>query len=295
MDRHCPHRRASLVFGRNEDCGLRCLYHGWKVDVEGNVLEMPSEPSASTMAQKVKHKAYPTHEHGGFVWVYMGPRETMPAFRPPPFAPTTDARLAIVKIAVRLQLGADSRRRDRLGAQLDAAFDRHDAGACGQRESDGRRMVASIDRQRPRASCSRRPDYGFKYAAIRRPITNANVNDYVRISVFVAPISVLYPAQQSIQRGQRQCTDRRYTHDVSFHCMDRRRRRGRRYRSVAQVLSRANRHRCRSRIQEGANAGQPLPAGSQGDAPWRFHRHSRHSEPGHRDVGNNGPDCRSHD
>src|SRR4029453_13082635 len=94
---HCPHRRASLALGRNEECGLRCLYHGWKVDVEGNVLEMPSEPSASTMAQKVKHKAYPTHEHGGFVWVYMGPRDTMPAFRAPPFAPTTDARPPLVK------------------------------------------------------------------------------------------------------------------------------------------------------------------------------------------------------
>ena len=50
MDEHCPHRRASLVLGRNEEGGLRCLYHGWKMDVQGNVLEMASEPAASGMA-----------------------------------------------------------------------------------------------------------------------------------------------------------------------------------------------------------------------------------------------------
>jgi phthalate 4,5-dioxygenase oxygenase subunit len=57
LDEHCPHRRASLALGRNEECGLRCLYHGWKIDVEGNVLEMTSEPPESGLAEKVKHKA----------------------------------------------------------------------------------------------------------------------------------------------------------------------------------------------------------------------------------------------
>jgi len=81
MDEYCPHRRASLVFGRNEEGGLRCLYHGWKMDVSGNVTEMSSEPEASGMLEKVKHKAYPTKEWGGFVWAYMGPAETMPELR----------------------------------------------------------------------------------------------------------------------------------------------------------------------------------------------------------------------
>src|SRR4051794_14540945 len=49
LDEHCPHRRASLALGRNEECGLRCLFHGWKFDVEGNVLEMSSEPAESGM------------------------------------------------------------------------------------------------------------------------------------------------------------------------------------------------------------------------------------------------------
>ena len=65
MEEFCPHRRASLVLGRNEEGGLRCLYHGWKMDVQGNVLEMASEPCASGMADRVKHKAYPVHEWAG--------------------------------------------------------------------------------------------------------------------------------------------------------------------------------------------------------------------------------------
>src|SRR5580765_128166 len=80
LDEFCPHRRASLVLGRNEECGLRCLYHGWKMDVSGNVVEMVSEPAASVMVEKVKTKAYPALESAAFVWTSMGPTETMPEF-----------------------------------------------------------------------------------------------------------------------------------------------------------------------------------------------------------------------
>ena len=79
----CPHRNASLFYGRNEECGLRCLYHGWKVDVHGTVLEMSSEPPESGFPAKVKHKSYPTHEAAGFVWTYMAPAEEMPPFEAP--------------------------------------------------------------------------------------------------------------------------------------------------------------------------------------------------------------------
>src|SRR5688572_6796016 len=100
IDEYCPHRRVSLAYGRNEECGLRCLYHGWKMDVEGNVVEMASEPAESTLAQKVKHKAYPAREAGGFVWTYMGPAEEMPEFEPPPFAPTPETNVSILKVHV---------------------------------------------------------------------------------------------------------------------------------------------------------------------------------------------------
>ena len=78
IDNYCPHRRASLFFGRNEECGLRCVYHGWKFDVHGDCVDMPSEPAESNFKDKVKVTAYPTTEQSNFVWVYMGPAEKMP-------------------------------------------------------------------------------------------------------------------------------------------------------------------------------------------------------------------------
>ncbi len=80
LDAYCPHRRALLFWGRNEECGLRCVYHGWKFDVHGRCVDMPSEPASSTFKEKVQAKAYPTQERAGFVWVYMGPRELEPEF-----------------------------------------------------------------------------------------------------------------------------------------------------------------------------------------------------------------------
>ncbi len=70
----CPHRGASLFFGRNEEEGLRCVYHGWKYDVSGACLDMPSEPAESNFKAKVHAAAYPTRERNGIIWAYMGPR-----------------------------------------------------------------------------------------------------------------------------------------------------------------------------------------------------------------------------
>jgi phenylpropionate dioxygenase-like ring-hydroxylating dioxygenase large terminal subunit len=80
LDEACPHRTASLFFGRNEECGLRCVYHGWKFDVDGNCVDMPSEPEGSNFKTKVRIKSYPCIERGGAVWTYMGPAELKPQF-----------------------------------------------------------------------------------------------------------------------------------------------------------------------------------------------------------------------
>jgi phthalate 4,5-dioxygenase oxygenase subunit len=80
MDEHCPHRGASLFFGRNEEGGIRCLYHGWKMDVAGTILETPCEPAESRMRFHIKHTAYPVVEQGDVVWIYMGPKDKQPAF-----------------------------------------------------------------------------------------------------------------------------------------------------------------------------------------------------------------------
>src|SRR6266705_1090693 len=90
LGEHCLHRGASLALGRNEECGLRCLYHGWKFDVEGNVVEMPSESHEAVLAKKVTHKAYPCREAGGFVWVWMGAPDEMREFESPAWAPSPD-------------------------------------------------------------------------------------------------------------------------------------------------------------------------------------------------------------
>jgi phthalate 4,5-dioxygenase len=78
ISNHCPHRGASLFFGRNEEAGLRCVYHGWKFDTAGNCIDMPNEPAESDFRTKVKAVSYPTQERGGIVWTYMGQRSTPP-------------------------------------------------------------------------------------------------------------------------------------------------------------------------------------------------------------------------
>jgi phthalate 4,5-dioxygenase oxygenase subunit len=75
LGENCPHRRASLYFGRNEAGGLRCAYHGWKFDVGGHCLDMPSEPASSNFRQKLRADAYPVLERGGLLWAYLGPAE----------------------------------------------------------------------------------------------------------------------------------------------------------------------------------------------------------------------------
>jgi len=78
----CAHRGANLFFGRNEEGGLRCIYHGWKYDVDGRCIEMPNVPADAAYHGKVSIKAYPTRESAEMVWAYLGPREHLPADLP---------------------------------------------------------------------------------------------------------------------------------------------------------------------------------------------------------------------
>jgi phthalate 4,5-dioxygenase oxygenase subunit len=192
LDEHCPHRRASLALGRNEECGLRCLYHGWKVDVEGNVVERPSESHEAVLAKKVVHKTYPCREVGGFLWVWMGKPEEMRELEPPAWAPTPDTRISIVKMHVRcnwaqvLEGAIDSAHSSSLHSSdmVPAQVDR--AGASGKEW-----LRPSTDRA-PRLEVER-TDFGFRYVAIRKPIRDADTHDYLRITLFVAPFTVLIP------------------------------------------------------------------------------------------------------
>lgn len=192
LEEQCPHRRASLFFGRNEECGLRCLYHGWKFDVDGNTLEMSSEPAGSGLAEKVKHKAYPVKEWGGFIWTYMGDEATMPEFHPPFFAPTENTNVSIVKAVVHCNWAQG----------VEGAIDSAHSSSLHSTDMPpamvGGSTATGTAWQRPSTDKSPRlqveaTHYGFHYAAIRRPIKNADTDDYVRITHFVAPHHVLIP------------------------------------------------------------------------------------------------------
>jgi phenylpropionate dioxygenase-like ring-hydroxylating dioxygenase large terminal subunit len=88
IDAYCPHRGAPMFFGRNEEEGIRCLYHGWKFDVNGDCMEMPNIPHGETAKKRMHTMAYPTIESAGMVWVYMGPEDRKPPF--PEFPYTTE-------------------------------------------------------------------------------------------------------------------------------------------------------------------------------------------------------------
>jgi phenylpropionate dioxygenase-like ring-hydroxylating dioxygenase large terminal subunit len=98
MKEHCPHRGASLCYGRNEPGGLRCLYHGWKMGHDGSILDMPAEPPDSKMKALLKHPGYPVREAGGILWTYMGPADQMPPFPRFPWMDRPQGQLLVVKM-----------------------------------------------------------------------------------------------------------------------------------------------------------------------------------------------------
>jgi phenylpropionate dioxygenase-like ring-hydroxylating dioxygenase large terminal subunit len=79
VEESCPHRGASLFYGRNEESGLRCTYHGWKFDVTGQCTDQRSELHPFT--HRIKIRSYPVHESGGIIWAYLGPAQAMTQFR----------------------------------------------------------------------------------------------------------------------------------------------------------------------------------------------------------------------
>ncbi len=196
LDELCPHRKASLVLGRNEECGLRCLYHGWKFDVDGKVLAMSSEPESSPLKDKVRARSYPVQEWGGFVWAWLGAKEDMPAFRRPSFAPSDTQRTSILKIRIPANWAQITE------GQIDSAHSSslHSSDMVPARVEG----AAADDKSWYRPSTDRSPrmqtqttDYGFHYAAIRRPIKNAATHHYIRVTEYVAPYQSLIPPNAS--------------------------------------------------------------------------------------------------
>jgi phthalate 4,5-dioxygenase oxygenase subunit len=201
LGEYCLHRRASLAFGRNEQCGLRCLYHGWKFDVEGNVVDMPSEPPGAAQRLGKKTRAYPVREAGGFVWIWMGPPDEMREFEPPAWAPAPGIRYAIVKIHTECNWAQV------LEGSIDSA---HSSSLHSTNMPPGEvEGSTATDTAWVRPSTDKAPrlqfeptGYGFRYAAIRKPIRNPETHQYVRTTLFIAPFTVLIPPNDQYNLAQ---------------------------------------------------------------------------------------------
>ena len=161
MDEFCAHRGISLWFGRNEECGLRCPYHGWKYDVTGQCVDMPSEPEHSGFAKKVKLKSYPLVERGGVLWTYMGPPETQPPLPEWEFATVPAAQSLHVEALAGVQLAAGDGRRHRFEPRLVPAPRRPQLGSAVQGRArqpvQPQRLASGVrGRRKPRRPLHRR-------------------------------------------------------------------------------------------------------------------------------------------
>ncbi|MBT2245957.1 MULTISPECIES: Rieske 2Fe-2S domain-containing protein [Sphingomonadales] len=202
LDEKCPHRRASLAFGRNEECGLRCLYHGWKFDVDGNAVDMSSEPVDAKLRSTMKTKAYPVREAGGFVWVWMGDPDQVAPFDVPNWATAPDSKISIVKMhgscnwAQVLEGSIDSAHSSSLhSSNMPTA-----TGVSGSTATDTAWLRPSADKA-PRLEVQKTP-FGFRYVAIRKPIVNEDTTDYIRMTLFVAPFTVHIPSNDQYHLSQ---------------------------------------------------------------------------------------------
>ncbi len=172
-----------MLFGRNEDCGMRCIYHGWKYDVTGAVVDMPAEPPRSRLKEKVRITAYPCRERNGVVWTYMGPDE-----EPPPL-PEMEWNLVPpenVHLSMRVQ---ECNWLQALEGEIDSAH----APILHARIDDGGAINDWIAKRdlRPTFECMRQ-QFGMSIAAKRR-LDEQTL--YWRVNQFVLPFYSLVPPQ----------------------------------------------------------------------------------------------------
>ncbi len=189
LEEHCPHRGASLFFGRNEEGGLRCLYHGWKLDTAGTILETPCEPAESRMRFHIKHTAYPVYEAGDVVWAYLGPKDKQPEFPAFEWTQVPAANRVVAKL------------------RNDCNYLQGVEGVVDSSHVDmlhsGRVIMDKLPYTPPSYEVEDTP-YGFRYAAVRLPpfrvigredlvLDDPAKYKYVRTSNFVVPFHTLVP------------------------------------------------------------------------------------------------------
>jgi phthalate 4,5-dioxygenase len=184
LDEHCAHRGTSLFFGRNEECGLRCIYHGWKYDIEGNILDTPAEPPDSQLKHKVHQTAYPCVEAGGMVFAYMGPKDKMPVFPAYDWLGVPQNQIYIAKSLLECNY---------LQA-LDGDCDSSHLNFLHRMFKPDERRSFLVHDQAPEFEIDEM-EFGFRVAAIRKTAPDMN---YVRISHFVMPFIGCVPVGREI-------------------------------------------------------------------------------------------------
>jgi nitrite reductase/ring-hydroxylating ferredoxin subunit len=163
----CPHRRAPMFFGRNEEGGLRCVYHGWKFDRAGACVDMPSEPPDSLFKTKVAIASYPTWEGGGMLWAYMGPPDKAP---PPP-------DYELVRVPVTHRFVSKTLQRCNYLQGLEGGLDSSHATIMHRDDIGDRSWLSVYESLIPRIDVER-TGYGFMYTGIRQFPTEQWVRAY---------------------------------------------------------------------------------------------------------------------
>jgi phthalate 4,5-dioxygenase oxygenase subunit len=176
VDAFCAHRRAPLFFGRNEECGLRCVYHGWKYDASGQCVDLPSEPEISQMRRHVRITAYPTFEGGGVVWTYMGPESVRPDV--PDYewlrVPSSHFRISKVEQACNYLQAVEGG----IDTAHSSFLHNNDLANPNQLRLYDKHPVLDVELT----------DYGFRYVGIRHI---SDDQDYLRGYQFIMPVQKL--------------------------------------------------------------------------------------------------------
>ena len=184
VDHACPHRGAPMVFGRNQEQGLSCVYHGWKFDVTGQCRDMPAEPANSPMCQRMKIKAYPVRERQGLLWAYMGPDPESPP--PLPDLEFNQVPESHRVLTFRVQ---ECNWLQALEGEIDSA---HAAILHGWRHGSTISQWRQAEDRAPVFECVQH-EAGVSIAARRK---DAEGRHYVRVNQFLMPFWTLVPPQK---------------------------------------------------------------------------------------------------
>lgn len=190
FDERCPHRGVSLALARNEGHGLRCIFHGWKIDVSGKVVDVPAHsPNPEAFAAKIRVNHYPIHEGGGIVWVWLGSRSA-PKFPELPFTVVPDSKvwMTITRASCNWLQGVE--------ATIDSAHvgTLHEAYMAPARDAGNEVSTYTMQELAPIYQVERQP-YGLD-ASARRP--QADGSEYVRITNYIMPFISLTPFSETV-------------------------------------------------------------------------------------------------